>query len=121
MFDWSKEEVDEFYNDNMERIAQNLKVQRRCKYYLKKLKKLGHSIFLITHRAYPYYNEPQKTTLNWLNKHKIPYNKLILSKSPDKTEECKNLNIDIMFDDQEDQCEIMRDMILIVYFFSFVP
>ena len=51
MFDWSKEEVDEFYNDNMERIAQNLKVQRRCKYYLKKLKQLGYKIFLITHRA----------------------------------------------------------------------
>ena len=47
MFDWSKEEVDEFYNDNMERIAQNLKVQKRCKYYLKKL---GYKIFLITHR-----------------------------------------------------------------------
>ena len=93
----------------MERIAQNLKVQRRCKYYLKKLKKLGHKIFLITHRAYPHYNEPQKTTLNWLNQHKIPYNKLILSKSPDKTEECKKLNIDILFDDREGVCEKMRN------------
>ena len=109
MFDWSKEEVDEFYNDNMERIAQNLKVQRRCKYYLKKLKKLGHKIFLITHRAYPHYTRPKKTTKDWLTIQNIPYTKLVISKSPDKTEECKNLNIDIMFDDREDQCEKMRN------------
>ena len=30
MFDWSETEVDEFYNNNMERIAKNLKPRRNC-------------------------------------------------------------------------------------------
>lgn len=108
MFDWSQDEVDEFYNKNMERIAKVLKPKYACKKYMDKLLADGHKLFLISHRAYPHYIEPEKTTLDWLTKHKINYTKLILSHSPDKTEECKNYNIDIMIDDRAGQCKKMR-------------
>ncbi len=108
MFDWSQEEIDEFYNNNMERIAKNLKPRRNCKKYMDKLLQDGHNLILISHRAYPHYLTPRQTTLNWLEKNKINYTKLILSGSPDKTKECKENNIDVMIDDRAGQCKKMR-------------
>lgn len=109
MFDWSQDEIDEFYNNNMERIAKDLHPRRNCKKYMDKLLADGHNLILISHRAYPHYNEPLKTTIDWLQKHKINYTKLILSESPDKTKECREHNIDIMIDDRVGQCKKMRN------------
>lgn len=108
MFDWSETEVDEFYNNNMERIAKGLKPRINCKKYMDKLLQDGHKLFLISHRAYPHYLTPEQTTFDWLKKHNINYTKLIISNSPDKTKECKENGIDIMIDDRVSQCKIMR-------------
>ncbi len=108
MFDWSQDEIDEFFAKNMESLAKTLRVRRDCKKYMDKLLADGHKLYLITHRAYPHYNDPEKTTLDWLNKHKIHYTKLVLSNSPDKTDECKKYKIDIMVDDRVGQCQKMR-------------
>ncbi len=109
MFDWTQEEIDEFYDKNMERIAKNLKPRINCKKYMDKLLEDGHKLILISHRAYPHYLNAEKTTIDWLKNNKINYTKLILSNSPDKTKECKENNIDIMIDDRVSQCKIMRD------------
>ncbi len=107
MFDWSQEEIDEFYNKQMERIANDLKPRYNCKKYMDKLLQDGHKLILISHRAYPHYQNPQQTTLNWLKKNNINYTKLILSNSPDKTNECKKHKVDIMVDDRASQCKKM--------------
>ncbi len=109
MFDWSQEEVDEFYAQNMERIAKDLRPRRNCKKYMDKLLEEGHKLILISHRVYPNYKSPKKTTLDWLKKNHINYTKLVLSKSPDKTKECRENKIDIMFDDRPDKCRLMRE------------
>lgn len=109
MFDWSRNEIDEFFANNMERMASNLKTRRNCKKYMDMLLNDGHKLFLITHRAYPDYKNPEKTTIDWLKKKKINYTKLILSSTPDKTEECKKFNIDLMVDDRVSQCKLMRN------------
>lgn len=109
MFDWSRDEIDDFFANNMERIAKKLKLRRNCKKYMDLLLKDGHKLFLITHRAYPDYKTPEKTTLEWLKNKKINYTRLILSAKPDKTEECKKFNIDLMVDDRVSQCKIMKD------------
>lgn len=108
MFDWSQDEIDEFYNSNMERIAKDLKPRRNCKKYMDKLLQDGHKLYLISHRAYPHYINAEKTTLDWLKKNKINYTKLILSEAPDKTKECREYKIDIMIDDRAGQCKKMR-------------
>lgn len=109
MFDWSKEEIEDFFANNMERIAKELKPRRNCKKYMDKLLEDGHKLILISHRAYPHYLDPKKTTLEWLEKNKINYSKLILSETPDKTKECKENNVDIMVDDRIDQCRKMGE------------
>ncbi len=107
MFDWSQEEIDEFFAANMENLAKILRVRKNCKKYMDKLLEDGHKLYLISNRAYPHYNNPEKTTVDWLKKHNINYTKLVLSESPDKTKECKTYKIDIMVDDRVTQCKKM--------------
>lgn len=108
MFDWTKEEFEDFYATHMERIAKELRTRRDCRKVINRLIADGHTIILISHRAFPDYKKPEQTTLDWLEKRKINFHKLVLSKSPDKTQECIENEIDIMVDDRASQCKIMR-------------
>ena len=108
MFDWTKEEIDDFFEKNMERLSKKLRARKDCKKYIDKLLQKGHKVFLISHRVYPHYKNPEETTKEWLEKHKINYTKFILSQSADKTKECKENKINLMVDDRVDQCQKMR-------------
>lgn len=105
--DWRSAELQEYLNNNMEQISLLLPMRRNTKYYMDKLLEDGHKLILITHRVYPHYNNPYEVTKEWLEKHKINYSELILSKHSNKSEECKENNIDIMVDDRVSQCEKM--------------
>ena len=108
MFDWSIAEIDDFLDNNMERIASELRVRKNCKIYMDRLLADGNQLILISHRVYPHYRHANETTRTWLARHKINYTKLILSKAPDKTEECLANHIDLMIDDRPDMCKLMR-------------
>lgn len=103
-FDWTPEEIDEFYDKNMEAFAKDFEPVKDAKYYMDKLLSEGHKLYLISNRVYPHYRNPLEITINWLKKHEINYTKLILSKSTNKTRECRENNIDIMFDDGRENC-----------------
>ncbi len=104
MFDWSEEEVKDFYAKYTESIAQDLHPRRNCKKIMDKLLEEGDELILISHRAAPDYQHPFETTEKWLSKNNIKYTKLILSESPDKTKECKEERVDVMIDDRVSQC-----------------
>ena len=78
MFDWTDEEEQGFYNDNIERIAKSLKVKTGAKQYIDKLREDGHYICIITGRDNGEYNEPYNMTKEWLDNNLIKYDKLIL-------------------------------------------
>lgn len=102
MFDWTQEEEIEFYRNNVERIARNLKPIHNAKKYIDKLKSEGNEIYIITGRNNGDYSNPYEMTVNWLNKHQIKYDKLILTNAYDKqakAKHCKENNIDIMIED----------------------
>lgn len=102
MFDWTEEEEKAFYNENIERIATNLKPIHNAKKYIDKLKEDGNEIYIITGRDNGDYSNPYDMTINWLNKHEISYDKLILTNAYDKqakAEVCIKNNIDIMIED----------------------
>lgn len=109
MFDWTEEEVQEFFCNNMERLAKKLELREDAKYYIDKLIAEGHEIYLISHRAYPHYINPFEITKKYLEEKQINYTKLILSKSTDKSPECIKNKIDIMFDDVVSNCLTLRD------------
>lgn len=109
MFDITKEESINFFANNMERLAAFLEPRKNTKLYMDKLLEDGHELYLISHRAYPDYKNPYETTTKWLEKNGINYTKLVLSKTTDKSPECKKYNIDIMFDDVVSNCIKLRD------------
>ena len=103
MFDWSEEEDEKFYKENIERIAINLKPIKGAKKYIDKLKQDGNEIYIISGRDNNEYTDPMGMTKNWLEKYKIYYDRLILTNAYDnhsKTIECKNNKIDIMIEDR---------------------
>ena len=102
MFDWSKEEIDDFYYKNIERIAKNLNVIDKASEYIKKLKENGYEIYIISGRDNGEYSDPYKMTSDWLDKYKIEYDKLILTdayNSLEKAKVCRENGISIMIDD----------------------
>ena len=102
MFDWSKEEIDNFYYSNIERIAKNLNAIDKAPEYIKKLRKNGYEIYIISGRDNGEYSDPYNMTANWLEKHNIEYDKLILTNSSNSLEKvniCIENNISIMIDD----------------------
>ena len=99
MFDWSNEEIDDFFQKHMQEFAKDFELVKDCKKYMDKLLDEGHKLYLITNRAYPHYTNPYEVTTEWLKKNNINYTNLILSESYNKSKECKENNIDVMFDD----------------------
>ena len=105
MFDWSKDEIKEFYTDNIERIAKNLILKEGAKEYIDLLKKDGHTIYIISARDNGEYVDPLKLTLEWLKEQEIRYDELILTKSPiQKIDVCKEKRLDIIIDDSVTVC-----------------
>ena len=102
MFDWTLEEDEKFYKENIERIAKNLKPIYHSKKYIDKLKQDGNEIYIITGRDNGEYKNPEEMTKDWLEKYKINYDKLILTNAYDKqakADVCLENNIDIMIED----------------------
>lgn len=102
MFDWSKDEFDDFYYKNIKRIAQNLKVIDGAPENIKKLREKGYKIYIISGRDNGEYSNPYKMTKDWLEKYDIQYDKLILTDvfdSAEKARVCLENNISIMVDD----------------------
>ena len=105
MFDWSKEENDEFYYNNIQRIAMSLKPLNNAKEVIDKLKADGNEIYIITSRDNGEYINPEKMTREWLEKYDIYFDKLILTGRHEKGPVCKENNIDIMIEDSIKNCE----------------
>lgn len=104
MFDWTQEEDEKFYKENIERIAINLKPIYHAKKYIDKLKEDGNEIYIITGRDNGEYTNPEEMTKDWLKKYKINYDKLILTNAYDKQAKadiCLENNIDIMIEDSK--------------------
>lgn len=104
MFDWSKEEINEFLHINMEKIAKTLKTKENAKYYIDKLLDEGYQIYLISNRSSKQYKNAYDTTIKNLKDNKINYTKLIITETNDKSDVCLENEIDIMIDDRPSNC-----------------
>ena len=104
MFDWTKEEFDDFYYKNIERIAKSLNIIEGADFYIKKLRQDGHKIYIITGRDNGEYSNPFEMTLNWLKKYKIEYDEIFFTNNfsdDEKANVCLKNNVKIMIDDSK--------------------
>lgn len=107
MFDWNPEYEQEYYKNNIERLATLFTPIEDSSEYINKLKNNGNEIYIISGRDNGEYSDPHNMTINWLNKYNIPYDKLVLTnayKHQEKADICNEFGIDIMIDDSINVC-----------------
>lgn len=112
MFDWSEEEESDFYYKNIEEIATHLKPIHRAPEIITQLKEEGNEIYIISGRDNQEYTKPFEMTKEWLEKHHIPYDELLLTNAYDKqakTKVCLEKGIAIMIEDNTGTCKDLME------------
>jgi ASC-1-like (ASCH) protein/uncharacterized HAD superfamily protein len=102
-FEWGNEIGNKFWKENFPKINQ-VEPRPLVRKYLEKLREEGHQIYIVTARSDDELNNPQKFTIKWLKKHRIPFDKVIAN-AVDKGPICKENNIDVFIDDLPKNCE----------------
>lgn len=98
--EWLKVDHDE--------IAMNIPLRDDVKFYLDKIREDGNEIIFITARGKAY-NDPMKLTEEYLKKHDIKYDKLIVN-AKDKSISALSEKIDLFIDDSVFHCKEVFDV-----------
>ena len=101
---FNHEAIVKFFLDYGREISRNVKVRPDAKEMIEKLTSEGHEIIIITARTNKYYKNATRFCRNYLDKHKIPYDK-VLTGQVYKVNACVEEGIDIMIDDGVDTCD----------------
>lgn len=113
-FNWNEEDNRKFIGTFIREIINNAKLKNGLIEILNKLKEEGHEIIVITTRSNYYYGDSYKMTKEWLDKEKIPYDKLITGRE-NKKEVCFEEHIDIFLDDYQVNCQMVNELGIKVY------
>lgn len=96
-FDWTGEEIVDFYNQYFDKITQQSHLMVGAKEILQKLKDEGHQLCIVTLRGY--YNQEERIEAEEkLNQLGIEFDQICWG-IKDKIGKCKELGADVMIDD----------------------
>lgn len=104
MHSWTQEEEEKFFEKYYEKIIKEIKPFTCAIETLKKLKEEGNQLIFITARFEPDYFDVRKTTLDWLKRYDVPYDKLIINPTTKKEAAIEN-DIDVFIDDSYSNCK----------------
>lgn len=104
LYNWTNEEKKLFINMYYEKSLDEVRPKNLAAETINKIKENGNEIYIITSRYSINNIDIFEITTNWLKKHNIKFDKLIISKE-DKTESIKNNKIDIYIDDDYKVCK----------------
>lgn len=103
-----------FFKNIQENVTKNAKPRDDVVEVIKKLRKDGHKIYIITARDNEFHNDPYELSKTWLDKNNIEYDKLIVN-ARDKAKICKEQNVDVFIDDKLSNCmEISNENIITI-------
>lgn len=102
-FKFSYEELKYFLKNIMEEIVDKAEPRENVINVIKKLRKEGHKIYIVTARDEEFHDNPYLLSKNWLDKNNIEYDKLIVN-ARKKAPVCAEYNIDLFIDDQLNNC-----------------
>lgn len=101
---WSKEEEENFFRKYYRQICEETTPFPFAVETINKLKAEGHKIVLITARWDLEDSNVRKLTEDWIEKHNIHYDTLVINTTT-KLEAAKNNNVDIFIDDSFENCK----------------
>ena len=101
-----KEKELEFAREYFDKVIPQTPIKPDAAEYIRKIKKLGHRIIIITARNNLFYTDAYKTSSDYLTKNNVQFDELICSF--DKAGICKEQNVDIFIDDSINQCNKVK-------------
>ena len=98
---------DQFIIDNFSKMARMAPLRDDVVSVLTKLKDKGYNIIFITARNFEEYNDPYKLSYDYLTRHGVPFDKLVVN-AKNKAKECILQGIDIFIDDNAKNCKAVQ-------------
>lgn len=117
MMGWPQEMKGQFFADRLEYIMDNALIKPGAVEYINKLHDEGYGIVFISFRKGKYIADPYKLSKDYLDRHKIKYDKLYVD-TGSKVDECLENNVKLFIDDKESHCEEVSDAGIDVILFT---
>lgn len=102
-FKFDYEELQYFLREIQEEITNRAIPRDGVVEIIKKLRKEGHLIYIVTARDSEFHDDPYNLSKNWLEKNNIEYDKLIVN-ARQKAPICEQEKIELFIDDQLNNC-----------------
>lgn len=113
--EWKEREI-EFCRAYYDKVVPDTPIKPNAAEYIKRIKNLGHKIYIITARDNRLYTDARKTTTEQLKKNGIEYDKLICTF--DKAQACLDEGIGLFIDDGVHNCESVQKVGVPVLLFN---
>lgn len=117
MWKYNYDEYCKFAKTYYKVLASKYKLKKNARKIINKLKSEGNEIIFITARSDNGFEDPYKISYDYLSKHKIKFDKLIVC-AKDKGKVCKEENIDIFIDDSVHNCQSISSYSIDVLMFD---
>lgn len=98
-----------FFENYINEILKNVTLKENSKDVIGRLVEQGHQIIFITSRGESRFPGSEKITIEFLKENNIKYSKIIFN-SFDKTNDCKENNVELMIDDSIKNCELIKNI-----------
>lgn len=115
LYDWTYEENLDFCVKYLEEVVLQADVKENAKEIIKKLKDEGHSINIISSRAYPMFKTPFETTEKFLKEKGIIYDNLLVGKI-EKKSSCLENKLDVLIEDEVKYISEMSEFMPVLVF-----
>jgi len=116
-YNFTYEELKHFLGPIQDEIINNATPKENVSEIIKKIKELGHEIYIITARDSEFHEDPYKQSKEWLNTNNIIFDKLIVN-AREKDIVCKQESIDLFIDDSLNNCISVSDIGIKTILFS---
>ncbi len=100
---WRVEDAVAFIKDGGMVVFTDAPVRKGAREALERWREQGHEITILTARPKDWFINPEAISRDWLQKRKIPYDKLV-AQCAQKGEYCREHHIDVLVDNDVDHC-----------------
>lgn len=102
-YNFTYEELKYFLKEIQEEITKKAKPREGVVETIKKLRKEGNEIYIITARDSEFHDDPYQLSKDWLDENEVEYDRLIVN-AREKGSICKQEQIELFIDDQLGNC-----------------